>query len=165
MLYRKEIPDYLRSLGIPFEMEEHPAAFTMAELDALGITQKGIVLKNLFLRDGSGKHHYLVSAPEEAEIDLKILRQQLGSSRLSFASAERLQEHLHITQGSVSPLCLLNDETCSIPFVLDEAVKNTGRIGVHPNENTAMLWMAAGDLCDLIRSHGNPILFSPFLHR
>ena len=33
----------------------------------------------------------------------------------------------------------------------------TGRIGVHPNDNTATVWMQAADLADLIRDHGNPV--------
>lgn len=32
-----------------------------------------------------------------------------------------------------------------------------GRIGVHPNDNTATVWLRADDLADLIREHGNPV--------
>ena len=164
LLYKSEILSLLQAKNIPFETLEHPAAYTMADLDALGITQKGTILKNLFLRDGSGKHHFLVSAPECADIDLKKLKEQLGSSRLSFASTERLWEHLRIAQGSVSPLCLLNEESGTIPMVFDEALRGNAAIGVHPNDNTAMLWLRFEDLCALIREHGNPVLLLPFPH-
>lgn len=32
-----------------------------------------------------------------------------------------------------------------------------GRIGVHPNDNTATVWLRADDLAALIREHGNPV--------
>ena len=33
----------------------------------------------------------------------------------------------------------------------------TDRIGVHPNENTATLWMRTADLIRVISEHGNPV--------
>lgn len=32
-----------------------------------------------------------------------------------------------------------------------------GRIGVHPNDNTATVWLHVDDLAALIRKHGNPV--------
>jgi len=32
-----------------------------------------------------------------------------------------------------------------------------GRIGVHPNDNTATVWMQAKDLIKLIKEHGNEV--------
>jgi Ala-tRNA(Pro) deacylase len=32
-----------------------------------------------------------------------------------------------------------------------------GLIGVHPNDNTATVWLRADDLAALIREHGNPV--------
>lgn len=32
-----------------------------------------------------------------------------------------------------------------------------GLIGVHPNDNTATVWLRADDLAALIRKHGNPV--------
>ena len=29
------------------------------------------------------------------------------------------------------------------------------KIGVHPNENTATIWLSAADLMKLVRKHGN----------
>lgn len=35
-----------------------------------------------------------------------------------------------------------------------------GLIGVHPNDNTATVWLRADDLAALIREHGNPVLIA-----
>ena len=32
-----------------------------------------------------------------------------------------------------------------------------GLIGVHPNDNTATVWLRVDDLAALIREHGNPV--------
>lgn len=39
-------------------------------------------------------------------------------------------------------------------FYMDDEFKGN-RVGVHPNENTATLWMSADDLLNLIQDHGN----------
>ena len=86
-LYDKEKTlKFLDENNIKYEKIEHEAAFTMEELDKLGITSKGLVVKNLFLRDAKGKIHYLISAPEERKIEMNMLAGKIGSTRLSFAS-------------------------------------------------------------------------------
>ena len=38
-----------------------------------------------------------------------------------------------------------------------------GLIGVHPNDNTATVWLRADDLAALIREHGNPVHIAELL--
>ena len=40
---------------------------------------------------------------------------------------------------------------------LDEELVNGGLIGVHPNDNTATVWLKTTDLIDIIKEHGNEI--------
>ena len=57
----------------------------------------------------------------------------------------------------MTPLGLLNDTSRSVHFYLDEDfLTGSGRIGVHPNDNTATIWMSAVDLLRIIREHGTP---------
>ncbi len=160
MYYKKEIYQLLNDSGIVFESMEHDPVYTMEEMDALGITAKGTVCKNLFLRDAKGKTHYIVTAPEEKKIDLKVLAERIGSSRLSFASAERLQKYLAVQQGCVSPLGALNDETHSVVVVFDKDLQNDLAIGIHPNDNTASIWISFSDLQKLLKQHGVTVLVS-----
>ena len=39
-----------------------------------------------------------------------------------------------------------------------ELTENKGLIGVHPNENTATVWMKTQDLIEIIREHGNEVV-------
>lgn len=43
-------------------------------------------------------------------------------------------------------------------FYLDVEFKGN-IIGVHPNDNTATVWMKTEDLIQLIREHGNEVKF------
>jgi Ala-tRNA(Pro) deacylase len=94
-------------------------------------------------------------------VDLKKLKQTIGSSRLSFASEERLMKHLKVTKGSVSPMGILNDDDLAVEVFIDEALKDSTCIGVHPNDNTATVWISCRDLEQVIRCHGNPFSYIP----
>lgn len=152
----------LDSLNISYDLERHQAAYTMEEIDALNLTRPNeSIAKNLFLRDGNGKRHFLVLVAGDKTVDLKELRQTIGSSRLSFASEERLMKHLKVTKGSVSPMGILNDDNLAVEVFIDESLKDSVCIGVHPNDNTATVWISCKDLELVIRHHGNPVAYIP----
>lgn len=159
---KQKVLETLDRLQIPYEYEDHPAAYTMEEIEALHLTRPNeSIAKNLFLRDGSGKRHFLVLAAGDKPVDLKTLRQTIGSSRLSFASEERLMKHLKVTKGSVSPMGILNDEHLAVEVFIDEELKDSSCIGVHPNDNTATVWISCADLEQVIRHHGNSVTYIP----
>ena len=56
--------------------------------------------------------------------------------------------------GAVTPLGILNDADRQVHLYLDTEFSGN-RIGIHPNDNTATVWMQADDLMKLIREHGN----------
>ena len=153
---------YLNEQGIAYEKLEHKAVFTMEEMDEAGISDKGGVAKNLFLRDGKGKNHFLVVVPEEKRVNLSDLSAQLNASKLSFASADRLAKYLGVVQGAVSPLGVLNDENHVVEVVFDKDLTHTPKVGVHPNDNTATVWLSFKDLKNLIEKLGNPISYAKF---
>jgi len=150
--------DFLDQAGIAYEMMEHAPVFTMEEMDAAGISARGGVCKNLFLRDAKGKQHYLVVVPEEKRVDLASLAERLDSTKLSFASAERLDKYLGVAQGSVSPLGVLNDEGHGVTVAFDRDFKADQKVGIHPNDNTATVWLSFGDLKKAVASLGNPVV-------
>ena len=91
---KAQVCTILHAAGICYERVDHPAAFTMEDLDQMGLPHLETIAKNLFLRDSSGKHHFLVVVDGHRTVDLKALKTAIGSSRLSFASDERLEKHL-----------------------------------------------------------------------
>ena len=159
---KKEIYSLLEAKGIAFEKLEHEAVYTMEDMDKARITAKGTVCKNLFLRDAKGKNHFLVTVPEEKRVDLKLLAEKIGSTKLSFASADRLAKYLCVEQGCVSPFGVLNDESRSVTVVLVQDLQFNDTIGVHPNDNTASVWLDFKSLRQVIEEHGNKIMLVKF---
>ena len=65
---------------------------------------------------------------------------------------------LGLIPGSVSPLGLLNDKELKVTFYLDnEFLNDKAIIGVHPNDNTATVWLKVEDLLNIIEEHGNSV--------
>ena len=90
--------------------------------------------------------------------DLKALRKAEGLRQLKFASAEELESVLHLIPGAVTPLGLLNDETCRVTLYLDSYfLQPPALVGAHPNDNTATVWLRTEDLIRTIEAHGNPV--------
>ena len=42
-------------------------------------------------------------------------------------------------------------------FIDKEFIESSGKIGVHPNDNTATVWLKAKDLIKLIQKDGNTV--------
>ena len=157
---KAEVLARLDAWGIACQVTEHPAVFTIGEMEALGLPVHGLVCKNLFLRDSKGKRHFLVVLPGDKTADLKRLAQQLGSTPLSFASEQRLQEHLGLRRGEVTPLGLLNGRAAGVEVVFDRSLaEQTRPLGVHPNTNTATVWLAFADLLHVVESCGSPVRY------
>lgn len=146
---KNDIYDLLNAKNIPFTCTEHRPVYSMEELDVLEIPADAIICKNLFLRNNNGKQHFLLTVPAATPIDLKQLATSLGSSRLSFASAERLKKYLGLQSGLVSPFGLLNDTSKSVIFS-SKNLPPSAIIGIHPNDNTATVWLTFGDLLTLL---------------
>lgn len=154
---KQEVLELLAREGIPFELTEHPAVFTVADVRALGIPHHEYGAKNLFLRDDKKRVYYLVSLPEEKRVSLKEIQARIGSRRLSFASEADLLAKLGLTPGSVTPLGALNDAARTVEVVIDQALWDRGRVAVHPCDNTATVLLATRDLVELLRDHGSPV--------
>ncbi len=144
---------------IVYQWFDHPAVYTIEEMLQLGLEEAEDIAKNLFLRDAKGKRHFLVVVRENKRVDLKTLGEKIGAGRLSFASEERLMKYLGLTKGAVTPFGVLNDTDCAVEVVFDEDFCHSKHIGVHPNENTASVFLSLADLERIIKAHGNPIRF------
>ena len=155
---KEETYRYLTEHGVAYEITEHAAVFNMEELDAVRLPYPEWDAKNLFVRDDKKRNYYLITVKGDKRVDLKEFRKQHGLRNLTFASAEDLLAYMGLTPGSVTPLGLLNDPEHRVRFYLDGAFAGN-RVGVHPNDNTATVWMQADDLVWLVRENGNEMEF------
>ena len=146
--------DLLEELKIEYKKVEHEAVYTCEEMDRLHLNDYGIVLKNLFLRDGKGKKHFLVVFKGEKEVNLKELGENIGS-RLSFASEERLLKYLNLTKGSVTPLGVYFDKEHEVEVYFDDELSEDDIVGVHPFENTATIYLRFGELKSIVMKNNS----------
>jgi len=161
MYNKQNIIDLLLNLQINYEIVEHPAIYTIEEMLKLKLLNSDSIAKNLFLRDDKKQQYFLLTLKEEKRVNLKSLRKQLNSRPLTFASERDLASLMSLTKGAVTPFGLLNDQDNKIIFLLDQEFRNS-TIGVHPNDNTATVWLLTKDLIKIIKEHGNTIKLIDF---
>ena len=150
-----ELCAHLTQQGLAFERINHEAVFTVSESQALRGTLTGLHSKNLFLKDKKGRL-FLVSARENARIDLKRLHETLGASgRLSFCSADALMETLGVTPGSVTAFAVINDREAAVTMVLDRNLTGGDDMNFHPLINTATLRISRDDMLAFLRGVGH----------
>ena len=156
---KQQIYDYLQENSIWHEITEHKAVYNMAELAEVPCPYPEADAKNLFVRDDKKQNYYLITVKGEKRVNLKAFRKAQGTRNFSFASAEDLMERLGLIPGAVTPLGVLNDETRSVKVFLDrDFLQEPGLVGVHPNDNTATVWLKTEDLIRIIREHGNEVV-------
>ena len=155
---KQEVYDFIKSKNIWYEITEHKAVFNMDELSEIEIPYPEYNAKNLFVRNDKKINYYLITVKGNKRVDLKEFRNNNGTRPLSFASEQDLMSIMNLIAGSVTPLGLLNDRNLKVTFYLDkDFLKDKQIIGVHPNENTATLWLKVTDLIDIIKEHGNQV--------
>ena len=156
---KAEVYQYLTKQNIPFEVTEHKAVFNVEELGTVELPYPEWDAKNLFVRDDKKRSYYLITVKGDKRVDLKEFRRQHGLRALTFASAEDLLAIMGLTPGSVTPLGILNDAEHRVKFYLDAEFAGN-KIGVHPNDNTATVWIRSDDLMALIMRHGNEACYT-----
>ena len=155
---KQEIYDFIKNKNIWYEITEHKAVFNMDELSKIEIPYPEYDAKNLFVRDDKKRSYYLITVKGNKRVDLKEFRNNNNTRPLSFASEQDLMSIMNLIAGSVTPLGLLNDNELKVKFYLDKDFLNDKQIiGVHPNDNTATLWLKVTDLIAIIQEHGNQV--------
>lgn len=150
---KNEIMKLLHSRNIPFEVYEHEPITSVEESKQLGLPHEGAGTKNFFLRDKKKRNYFIITTKEDKPIDLKAVREILGTSALSFASAEDLDGMLGVVTGAVGPFGALNDAEHRVKVYIDSEYRE-GLMDAHPNDNAATMFLKADDVIRLLREEG-----------
>ena len=144
--------DFLDTLNISYHRVDHEAAMTMEaceEIDRV-LGDNTSICKNLFLCNRQATDFYLLLMPGNKPFKTKELSAQIGSSRLSFAKPEFMEQYLDITPGSVSVMGLMNDIEHKVQLLIDEDILKKEYFGCHPCVNTSSLKFKTTDLMERI---------------
>ena len=108
------------------------------------------ICKNLLLCNRQQTAFYLLMLPGNKAFKTSVLSKEIGSSRLSFAPGEFMEQFLDITPGSLSVLGLMNDKENKVELLIDRDILDSDFFGCHPCINTASLRIATRDLMEKI---------------
>jgi Ala-tRNA(Pro) deacylase len=134
----------------------HPPLFTVEQSRSLRGTIPGGHTKNLFLKDKKGEL-FLVTALEDAVIELKSLHRRLGATgRFSFGSSNLMLETLGVIPGAVTPFGAINDTAGRVTVVLDATLMEHAIVNAHPLVNTMTTSIRRDDLVKFLESTGHP---------
>ena len=134
-----DIFTYLADHGVEYLRHDHPPVFTCDE-ELTHVVESGAArTKNLFMRDRRGRRHLLLVTTCEKTVSIAAFAEIAGADRLSFASPERLKQHLGVEPGSVTLLGLANDPSHLVELYVDADVWAAPTIHAHPLRNDATL--------------------------
>jgi len=142
--------DLLDSLGIEYHRVDHEPAMTMEVCAGIETTLGAGICKNLLLCNRQQTDFYLLMLPGDKPFKTSVLSKQIGSSRLSFAGGEYMEQFLDITPGSLSVLGLMNDTDNRVRLLIDRELLEDEYIGCHPCINTSTLRLKSNDLIEKI---------------
>ena len=142
--------DLLDSLGVEYQRIDHEAAMTMEACAEIDKVLDATICNNLLLCNRQNTAFYLLMIPGDKVFKTSALSKEIGSSRLSFAKPEYMEEFLDITPGSVSVLGLMNDHDHHVQLLMDEDVLKGEYFGCHPCINTSSLRIRTSDRMEKI---------------
>ena len=154
---KEDIFNFLNEKGIIYEKMEHKAIYNMEEASQINFPHPESEAKNLFVRDDKKKNYYLITVKGDKKVNLKEFKSKNNTRSLGFASEKDLLNIMNLTPGEVSPLGILNDKDLKVKYFIDQEFKDSQLIAVHPNDNTATIWLKVEDLIKIIKEHGNPV--------
>ena len=143
-----------KALGIKTETHTHRPVFTVAESRGLRGALPGIHCKTLFLKDKKS-FLWLCVVEESRRMDVRALSDLLGSARLSFARPERVNQHLGVEPGAVTPFALINDTEAAINVAIDADIMAAEIANFHPLVNDRTTAIRPGDLIRFIEGCGH----------
>lgn len=155
---KQETYDYLRARGAAFEITEHKAVYNMEECADLELPYPESDAKNLFVRDDKRRSYYLITVRGDKRVDLKAFRRAHGTRsaqlRLARRAAAIPAPHARLRHAA-GAAAGRDAQRAVLPRRGVSAA--AGRIGVHPNDNTATVWMRTDDLLRILREHGTSV--------
>lgn len=144
------ICEYLNNIGLQFSLTTHEAAETLEKCTRIEKMINGRICKNLFLQTTTGSAHYLLMMDSGKKFVTKNVSKAIGSSRLSFANGEKMENMLGTSPGSLSITSLVFDKERAVSLVIDEDILKEEFICCHPCDCTATLKIKTQDVMDIL---------------
>lgn len=143
-----KVYDKIRETGIPFERVDNDSISTMEECAEVGEVLGTEICKSILACTRNKSDYYLIIMPGDKRFVTKLVSHAIGSSRLSFASPEDMEELLGTTPGNASPLSVVNDKDGRVKLVMDSELAGGELIACNTGANTTHIRFRTADLLD-----------------
>ena len=70
-----------------------------------------------------------------------------------------LDEVIDLSKGEVSPFAAPNDEDRIVTVIIDNDLQNDEFVGVHPNDNTATVYISIDDLVNIFKERKQKYMY------
>jgi prolyl-tRNA editing enzyme YbaK/EbsC (Cys-tRNA(Pro) deacylase) len=135
--------DYLKHVGIPYELLEHRPTFRAADEAASTGIPPHLEAKTLVVKGTSGM--VLVTLPASERLSLRKLRPLLGDHSLRFAREREIASAFpHFDVGAMPPFGAL----ASVPLVMDERLFGLERVTCSAGDHRHSLVLCPADLAE-----------------
>lgn len=145
-----KVYEKLRENSVRFERVDNDSISTMEECAEVGEVLGTEICKSILACTRNKSEYYLIIMPGDKRFVSKFASKAIGSSRLSFASAEDMEELLGTTPGNASPMAVVNDTDGRVRLVIDKELAGEEYIACNVGVNTTHIKLAVSDLLDKI---------------
>lgn len=154
-----KVTDYLKSLGVEYQLVRHPAVITTEESRQIVHVSDCASCKSLYVKDKKSDNYYMVVLPFDKRADMRGLAGYVGCAKFEFATEEKLFADLGVHRGSVSPYAYLNENPAySAKLLIDVDVWNSQRVKFHPCDNTATVIVKTSDFKKFLESISKEVI-------
>ena len=142
----QQVANRLQELGIPFDVVEHPPAFTTEQADSYIEGIEGVRTKSMFLTNKKKTQYYLLIMDDQKSLAMDLFKDLVSANRIRMASADSLFEKMQLPPGTVSPFGLLNNPERDIQVYFDKDIVSEDTMTFHPNTNEKTIFVATQDI-------------------
>ncbi len=136
--------EFLESTGADYTWLAHGLKFAVSEYEEVCKALDIKIIRNIFLENKKGQL-FLLMIHADKKFVTKDVSHTIGSSRLQFASAEKLMDAMQSEPGGVSNLALIFDTENKVQLVVDKDLLDAPYMGMVPASRTKSLRMTPQD--------------------
>ena len=151
--------EFLESTGADYTWLAHGEKFAVSDYDEVCRALDIKIIRNIFLENKKGQL-YLLMIHADKKFVTKEVSHKVGSSRLQFASAEKLMDAMNTEPGGVSNLALIFDTENKVQLIVDKDLLDAPYMGMVPDSRTKSLRMTPQDWLEKVvpAMHHEPIV-------
>ncbi|MBQ1302295.1 MAG: prolyl-tRNA synthetase associated domain-containing protein [Firmicutes bacterium] len=140
-----KVYEELERLNIKYERVDNDSVEAMEE--CVDISAKlGAEIRKTIVVCNKKKQFFLVILPADKRFDSKLFASYARTPRVSFASAEEMEEIIGLTPGEASVMGILNDPEGKVKVFIDKAVADAEWFACNPGANTTHIKFKTKDL-------------------